>query len=85
MIQKENKTENKTEFLTKAKFTKMIGQCVIEKRMTHIDAIVYLCDENGIDIQDVKKYVSNVVKSKLESEAQDLHYIPSNNDGKLPV
>ena len=72
-------------FMSKSRFTKMIEQCVIEKRMSHLDAVVYLCEKNNIDVEDAKKYISNPIKNKLEAEAISLHYLEADSSVKLPV
>lgn len=63
------------EFMTKAKFSKLVEQVVKEKRMTYIDAVIYCCEQNNIEIEDSRKYVSVVVKSKLEGEAMGLNFL----------
>ena len=62
--------------LTKAKFTKLIQTTVLEKRLTYIDAIVDICEENKIEIEDISKFLSPVVKEKIEVEAMNLNYLP---------
>ena len=62
--------------LTKAKLTKLIQHTVLEKRLTYIDAIVDICDENKIEIEDISKFLSPVVKEKIEVEAMNLNYLP---------
>ena len=60
--------------LTKAKLTKLIQHTVLEKRLTYIDAIVDICEENKIEIEDISKFLSPVVKEKIEVEAMNLNY-----------
>ena len=62
--------------LTKAKLTKLIQHTVLEKRLTYIDAIVDICEENKIEIEDISKFLSAVVKEKIEVEAMNLNYLP---------
>jgi cell division ATPase FtsA len=62
--------------LTKAKLTKLIQTTVLEKRLTYIDAIVDICEENKIEIEDISKFLSAVVKEKIEVEAMNLNYLP---------
>lgn len=71
------KMEPKTNenFLSKKRFSKMIEQTVIDKQLSYMDAIVYLCEENAIEIEDVKKYISPVIQNKLLVEAQRLNFI----------
>lgn len=71
------------EFMTKAKFSKLVESTVREYQMSHMDAILHLCEKYGIEPEDCRKYVSNVVKEKLEAEAQNLNYFAKPNE--LPV
>ena len=71
------------EFMTKTKFSKLIEQTVRHHQMSHMDAILHLCEEHDIEPEDCKKYVSNVVKEKLEVEAANLNFFPKANE--LPV
>lgn len=71
------------EFMTKTKFSKMIESTVRELRMSHMDAIIHLCEKHNIEVEDCRKYVSNVVKEKLEVEAMNLNFFPKSNE--LPV
>ena len=51
--------------------------------MSYIDAVVWYCEQNDIEIETVGKFISKVLKEKIESEARDLNYLPKL--GKLPV
>jgi len=66
-------------FLTKVKFTKLIEETVITNRVSYIDAILIICEKNDLEVEDVKKYISSVIKDKLEVEAMDLNYMPKSN------
>ena len=50
------------QFLTKAKFTKLVEATVAELRLTYMDAILHLCESNNIEPLDVKKFVSNIIR-----------------------
>ena len=67
-------------FLTKAKFSKLVEQTVIEKRLSYMDAIVWLCEENSIEIEDCRKCINPIIKSKLEAEARRLNFLPKTNE-----
>ena len=71
------------EFMTKTKFSKLVESTAREHQMTHIDAVLHLCEQYGMEPEDCKKYVSNVVKEKLEVEAMNLNYLAKLNE--LPV
>ena len=70
--------ENKN-FLTKAKFANMVEQTVVGKRMSYMDAVVHLCDENDIDPLDVKKFISVIIKDKIAGEAVTLNLLEGGN------
>jgi len=65
--------------LNKSKFTKMIEKTVQSKGLSYLDTVVYLCEQNNIDIDDVRKFISQVIKDKIEVEAQSLNFIPKGN------
>jgi len=69
--------------LTKQKFTRMIENTVHETKLTYIDAIVYICDKNKMEVEDVKKYISDPIKEKIEAEARRLNFLPRGNE--LPL
>ena len=66
-------------FLTKKRFGKMIEDTVRDKRLSYMDSIIWLCDENKIDLEDVSKYLSPVIKQQLEYEGQKLNMLPKGN------
>ena len=68
------------EFMSRSKFTKLIETQVLEKKLGYIDAIVEVCETTNIDPEDVKKFISPVVKEKLEAEAMKLNYLPKQNE-----
>ena len=67
------------QFLTKSKFTKLIERTVSELGINYMDAILHLCEKNSIDPEDVKKFVSPIIKSKVEAEAMNLNFLPKLN------
>jgi len=68
------------EFMTKAKFTKLIEGVVSKSDISHMDAIIHLCQKHSIEVEDCKKYISNIIKEKLEVEAMNLNYFPKSNE-----
>ena len=71
------------EFMTKTKFSKLVEAVVRQDRLSHMEAILHLCEKYGIEPEDCKKYVSNVIKDKLEAEAMNLHYMAKS--AELPI
>ena len=71
---------SEVDFMTKVKFSKLVESIVRQDRISHMDAILHLCEQQNIEPQDCKKYISNVIKDKLEAEAMKLNYIPKGNE-----
>ena len=65
--------------MTKNRFTRIVEDTVREKHMPYLDTVVYLCEKNNMEIEDVKKYISPVVKNKIEAEAMRLNFLPKQN------
>jgi len=66
-------------FMNRKLFTDLVEKSVKDKKLSYIDACVYVCEDEGIDPQDCKKFVGAQVKEKLEAEAIDLHHLPRKN------
>tara|TARA_B100000214_G_scaffold302539_1_gene233154 strand:- start:91 stop:327 length:237 start_codon:yes stop_codon:yes gene_type:complete len=73
-------TEKKPEFMNRSRFTKLIEAQILEKKLSYIDAVVEVCDQTSIDPEDVKKFISPVIKEKIEAEAMKLNYLPKGNE-----
>ena len=67
------------QFLTKSKFTKLIEKTVADLKIPYMDAIIKVCETNDIELEDIRKFISPVIKDKLEAEAMDLNYLPKKN------
>ena len=67
------------QFLTRSKFTKIVEETVLDKALSYMDAVLYLCEKNSIDPEDVKKFISPIIKGKIEAEAMSLNFLPKQN------
>ena len=66
-------------FLNRTKFTKLIEESVIKNKLSYMDSILDICDKNDIDPVDVKKFISPIIKNKVEAEAMALNFLPREN------
>ena len=64
------------QFLTKTKFAKLIESTVNDLKIPYMEAIIHVCEKNDIDPEDVKKFISPIIRDKLEAEAMDLNFLP---------
>jgi len=62
--------------INKNKFSKIVEETVSTTTLSYIDAIVYVCENNSIEIDDCKKFISASIQEKLENEARKLNYLP---------
>ena len=75
-----------TKFFCPARFAQEIESLVqVNSNMNYIDAIVYFCDQNSIDVESVPKLISKPLKEKLKYEAQELNFLKRSSRAKLPV
>lgn len=68
-----------SEFLNKNKFSKMVEETVQKNKMSYIDAVISICDNTSIEPEDAGKYISNILKCKIEAEARNLNFLPKQN------
>ena len=67
------------QFLTRSKFTKIVEETVLDKAISYMDAVLYICEKNSIDPEDVKKFISPIIKGKIEADAMSLNFLPKQN------
>ena len=67
------------QFLTKSKFAKLVEATVAELKIPYMDAVLHLCDKNGIEPEDIRKFISPTIKGKIEAEAMQLNFLPRTN------
>jgi hypothetical protein len=66
-------------FLNKPRFSKLIEKTVSEFKISYMEAILHVCEKNDIEPEDVKKFVSPIIRDKLEAEAMELNFLPRSN------
>jgi hypothetical protein len=84
----ENELEKVMEkkFFCPTKFAQEIETLVLEnKDMNYIDAIVFFCDQNTIDLESVPKLISKPLKEKIKCDALELNFMKKTSRAKLPL
>jgi hypothetical protein len=71
------------QFLTKAKFAKLVERTVLENKSSYMDAIIHLCEQYEVELEEVRKFVTPIIKNKIEAEARALNFLPKHNT--LPI
>jgi hypothetical protein len=44
-----------------------------------MDAIIHVCKDVDLELEDVRKYIAPIIKDKLEAEAMTLNFLPRYN------
>ncbi len=72
-------------FLSIVEFTKEIEKLVLEKRMEYIDAVIYFCERNNVDVETAASLVkaNAKLKASIQVEAENLNYLPKTK--RLPL
>jgi hypothetical protein len=74
--------ENK--FFCPSKFAQEIENIVqVNKEMNYIDAIIYFCERNNIDLESVPKLISKPLKEKIKYDAMELNFLKRTSRAKL--
>lgn len=82
----ESKLEKALEskFLCQAKFSKIIEEIVkTHDEMNYIDAIVYYCEQNNLEVESVTKLISKPLKEKIKCDAINLNFLRRTSRAKL--
>jgi transposase-like protein len=66
-------------------FSLTIEGIVKEKRITYMDAVVWYCDENGLDTSQISSLVSKSLKEKIQVEASNKNMLKIPKIGVLPT
>ena len=67
-------------------FSLIIEGVVKEKRpITYMDAILWYCEQNQIEVESVGRLISKALKEKIQVEASKANLIKIEQTGKLPV
>jgi len=88
MQQPEEKDLNKmieNKFYCSKKFAVEIEDIVKNSNMSYIDAIVFFCEKNSLDVEVIPKLMSKPLKEKLKAEAMELNFLKKTSYAKLPV
>ena len=67
-------------------FSLLIEGVVKDKRpITYMDAILWYCEQNQIEVESVGRLISKALKEKIQVEASKANIIKIPETGKLPV
>ena len=60
-----------------------IENIVKEKKITHMDAVLWYCQIEGLELEGITPLISKALKEKIEADARELNFLP--RQAKLPI
>jgi hypothetical protein len=71
-------------FFCPSRFAQEIETIVhLNQDMNYIDAIVYFCEKNNIDLESVPKLISKPLKEKIKCDAMELNFLKKTSRARL--
>ena len=64
-------------------FTLEIENIVKDKNLTHMEAVLWYCQNEGIEPDTVGSLISKGLKQKIEANARELNFLPK--QAQLPI
>ena len=64
-------------------FCMKIENIVKEKKITHMDAVLWYCQKEGLEIEGINPLISKALREKIEADARELNFLP--RQAKLPI
>ena len=64
-------------------FAQKIEEIVKDKQITHMEAVLWYCDDQEIEPDSVKGLISKALKEKIEANARALNFLP--RQAQLPI
>jgi len=82
-VKQELKKVLQEKFYCPSRFAQEIEKVVQEEKVSYIDAIIYFCDRNKIDLESVPKLLSKPLKEKIKCEAIHLNFLKKTSKARL--
>ena len=64
------------EKVTTKRFAIIVDELVRTKHLTHMEAILFYCEQNVIEPESVTKWIDRSLKEKIQADAEALNYLP---------
>ena len=64
-------------------FSLEIESIAKEKKVTHMEAVLWYCKKEGIEPDTVGSLISKSLKEKIEANARELNFLP--RQAQLPI
>jgi hypothetical protein len=78
--------QTELQIMTQERFVATLDRVVAEKGLSYLDAIMYVCESAGLEIEMVPRLISPRIKKILVGEATGLNLLKRKpNEVRLPI
>ena len=61
---------------TSKTFSLKIEEIALEKEISHMDAVLWYCEQEGLEPDSLRTLISKSLKEKIEANARELNFLP---------
>jgi KaiC/GvpD/RAD55 family RecA-like ATPase len=72
----ESPEEPRQLFKSAAQFSMFIEHIAVERKMTHMDAVLKYCEENFVEPEDIKNLINKSLRDKIEVDMINENMLP---------
>ncbi len=72
-------------FITQEKFIDLVEKYVRTKKMSYMEAIVYVCEEIKLEYESVPKLINIKMKRLIKNEAISNNMLKKKKSARLPI
>jgi hypothetical protein len=62
--------------ITPKKFSIIIEDLVNTKNLTYLEAVIYYCEQEGLEAHTITRWIDKGMKEKIQYDAEELNYLP---------
>ena len=62
--------------ITSKTFIAEVEALVLSKRMSYMDAVLYVCEQKDIEPERIVRFIDKGMKEKIQVDAEELNYLP---------
>ena len=62
--------------ITPKKFSIIIEDLVNTKNLTYLEAVIYYCEQEGLEAHTITRWIDKGMKEKIQYDAEALNYLP---------
>ena len=62
--------------ITPKRFSAIVEDLVQTKRLTHLEAVIYYCEQNQLEAHTITRWIDKAMREKIQFDAEALNYLP---------